>query len=84
MRDPARLPLRQRPCLERRRRPTPHLPCGRRGEACEAIKGNLADQVGTVAKQAGVRKQLWGVALPSVFLAMAASEGRYAVVIAEI
>lgn len=34
------------------------LPFGRRGEAREAIEGNLADQVGPVAKEAGVRKQL--------------------------
>ena len=33
------------------------LPFGRRGEAREAIEGNLADQIGPVAKEASVRKQ---------------------------
>ena len=34
------------------------LPFGRRGEARDAIEGGLNDQVGPVAKEAGVRKQL--------------------------
>ncbi len=34
------------------------LPFGRRGEARSAIKGDLDEQVGPVAKEAGVRKQL--------------------------
>ena len=34
------------------------LPFGRRGEARDAIEGELGDQVGPVAKEAGVRKQL--------------------------
>lgn len=34
------------------------LPFGRRGEARDAIEGGLGDQVGSVGKQAGVRKQL--------------------------
>lgn len=34
------------------------LPFGRRGEARDAIEGDLGDQVGQVGKEAGVRKQL--------------------------
>lgn len=34
------------------------LPFGRRGEARDAIEGDLGDQVGPVAKEAGIRKQL--------------------------
>ena len=34
------------------------LPFARRGEARDAIEGNLGDQVGSVGKEAGVRKQL--------------------------
>lgn len=34
------------------------LPFGRRGEVREAVEGDLANQVGPVAKEAGVRKQL--------------------------
>ena len=34
------------------------LPFGRRGEARDAIESGLSEQVGTVAKEAGVRKQL--------------------------
>ena len=34
------------------------LPFGRRGEARDAIEGDLGDQVGPVGKEAGVRKQL--------------------------
>ncbi|HKH75680.1 MAG TPA: hypothetical protein VKA51_01860 [Rubrobacteraceae bacterium] len=61
------------------------LPFGRRGEAREAIEGNLGDQVGPVAKEAGVpQAAIRSAALPSVFLAMAASETRDAVAIAEI
>ncbi len=36
----------------------PVLPFGRRGEALEAVEGNLGDQVGPIEKEAGVRKQL--------------------------
>lgn len=36
----------------------PVLPFGRRGEALEAVEGDLGDQVGPVEKEAGVRKQL--------------------------
>jgi uncharacterized protein len=35
------------------------LPFGRRGEARDAIEGDLGDQVGPVGKEAGVRKQLY-------------------------
>jgi succinate-acetate transporter protein len=34
------------------------LPLGRRGEALEAVEGDLSDQVGPIEKEAGVRKQL--------------------------
>lgn len=34
------------------------LPLGRRGEARQAIEGDLSEQVGPVAHEAGVRKQL--------------------------
>ena len=34
------------------------LPFGRRGEARDAIEGELGDQVGPITKEAGVRKQL--------------------------
>lgn len=34
------------------------LPFGRRGEALEAVEGDLGDQVGPIEKEAGVRKQL--------------------------
>jgi hypothetical protein len=34
------------------------LPFGRRGEARDAIEGDLGNQVGPVGKEAGVRKQL--------------------------
>jgi hypothetical protein len=51
----------------------------------EAIEGNLADQVGPVAKEAGVpQAAIRSAALPSVFLTIAASEARDAVAIAEI
>ena len=33
-------------------------PFGRRGEAREAIEGGIAEQIGPVEKEAGVRKQL--------------------------
>lgn len=36
----------------------PVLPFGRRGEALEAIEGDLGQQVGPIEKEAGVRKQL--------------------------
>lgn len=36
----------------------PVLPFGRRGEALEAVEGDLGDQVGPIEKEAGVRKQL--------------------------
>ena len=36
----------------------PVLPFGRRGEALEAVKGDLGDQIGPVDREAGVRKQL--------------------------
>jgi uncharacterized protein len=34
------------------------LPFGRRGEALQAIEGDLSEQVGPIEKEAGVRKQL--------------------------
>lgn len=34
------------------------LPFGRRGEALDAIEGDIGDQIGPVEKEAGVRKQL--------------------------
>ncbi len=34
------------------------LPFGRRGEAREAIEGGVAEQIGPVEQEAGVRKQL--------------------------
>ena len=34
------------------------LPFGRRGEARQAIEGELGEQVGPLEKEAGVRKQL--------------------------
>ena len=34
------------------------LPFGRRGEARDAIEGGIAEQVGPVEREAGVRKQL--------------------------
>lgn len=34
------------------------LPFGRRGEARNAIEGDLADQIGPIEDEAGVRKQL--------------------------
>ncbi len=34
------------------------LPFGRRGEARNAIEGDLGEQIGPVEKEAGVRKQL--------------------------
>jgi hypothetical protein len=61
------------------------LPFGRHGKAREAIVGNLADQVGPVAKEAGVpQAAIRSAALPSVFLTIAASEARDAVASAEI
>ncbi len=34
------------------------LPLGRRGEALDALEGDLSDQVGPIEKEGGVRKQL--------------------------
>lgn len=36
----------------------PILPFGRRGEALEAVEGDLSDQIGPIEREAGVRKQL--------------------------
>ena len=36
----------------------PVLPFGRRGEALQAMKGDLSEQIGPIEREAGVRKQL--------------------------